>query len=210
MSSMSNVLLTEGKNDCHVVYALCVKHEVEHNFEVVDCQSDNRVLRKLSALISSSTAPSIIGIVIDADNPSLQGKWDSLRQRLSKEGYTVPDLPANEGTVLELDGMPKIGIWLMPNNRMDGMLEDFCAELAAPEALDFARQCTTTARDNGFATFIGNHLSKATVHTFLSWQNIPGMPLGQAITASVLNGEHETAVVFVNFLRRLFSGRQEQ
>lgn len=82
-----------------MVYALCVKHEVEHNFEVVDCQSDNRVLRKLSALISSSTAPSIIGIVIDADNPSLQGKWDSLRQRLSKEGYTVPDLPANEGTV---------------------------------------------------------------------------------------------------------------
>jgi len=38
-------------------------------------------------------------------------------------------------------------------------------------------------------TFIPNHKSKAVIHTYLAWQNEPGMPLGQAITARALNPE---------------------
>ena len=204
-SSGPRMLLTEGKNDCHVICSLCVKYNIEENFQIYDCQSDERALKKLSALISSSIAPEVLGIVIDADNPSLRGKWDNLNARLVKEGYTLPAIPSEGGTILELVGKPKIGIWLMPNNKIDGMLEDFCAELASPDAIAFARKCTMEAKDNGFSTFIDNHLSKATVHAFLSWQDTPGMPLGQAITANALNGEHDSAVKFVEFLNLLFS-----
>ncbi|MGX5009838.1 DUF3226 domain-containing protein [Enterobacter asburiae] len=209
MGAFSNtsprMLLAEGKNDCHVITALCGKHNLPENFVVHDCESDSRALKKLSALISSSETYEIIGIVIDADNPNLRSKWDNISTRLQKEGYPVPKQPSPDGTIISVEGKPKIGVWLMPDNLVDGMLENFCAHMISAEAVDFARQCVIDAQQNGFATFIENHLSKATIHTFLSWQDIPGMPLGQAITANVLNGEHDIALRFVNFLRSLFN-----
>ncbi|CZY47156.1 Uncharacterised protein [Enterobacter hormaechei] len=209
MGAFSNtaprMLLAEGKNDCHVITALCGKHNLPENFVVHDCESDNRALKKLSALISSSENFEIIGVVIDADNPNLRAKWENISARLQKEGYSVPHEPSPNGTIMVADGKPKIGVWLMPDNLVDGMLENFCASMISVDAVSFARQCVENAQRNGYSTFIDNHFTKATIHTFLSWQNIPGMPLGQAITANVLDGEHEIALRFVNFIRSLFN-----
>ncbi len=46
--------------------------------------------------------------------------------------------------------------------------------------------------------------SKAKIHTYLAWQEEPGKPMGQAITAKVLHAESETAKVFVEWIKRLF------
>jgi len=35
---------------------------------------------------------------------------------------------------------------MWPNNQDSGMLEDFCAELAEPESLAFARECVEQAQ----------------------------------------------------------------
>lgn len=199
------MLLAEGKNDCHVIYALCGKYDIPENFAVHDCESDVRALKKLSALISSSEEYEVIGIVIDADNPDLRAKWSNISTRLQKEGYEVPEIPSPDGTIIATEGKPKIGVWLMPDNTIDGMLENFCAEMISTEAVNFAKECVINAKERGFSTFIDNHFPKAAIHTFLSWQDTPGMPLGQAITANVLDGGHEIAVRFVQFLRRLFN-----
>ncbi|RRO00976.1 DUF3226 domain-containing protein [Pectobacterium aquaticum] len=200
----SRMLLAEGKNDCHVIWALCAKHSVPKNFAVHDCESDERALKKMSALISSSQKLEVIGIVIDADNPNLIAKWDNISTRLRREGYDVPGEPNPDGTILELVDKPKIGVWLMPNNTVDGMLENFCSELISADAIDFARLCVRNASNSGFTTYIDNHFSKAAIHTFLAWQNSPGMPLGQAITANALNGQHEIATRFITFIKQLF------
>ncbi|NOQ63011.1 MAG: hypothetical protein GQ582_00685 [Methyloprofundus sp.] len=202
------MLLTEGQNDCHVISHLCKLHQVPHNFGLYDCESDEKAIKKLRALIAGSDKKEVIGIVLDADNPSLAAKWDAVSDRLSKEGYKLPDQPNNKGTIITADKNPeenpKIGIWLMPDNNVNGMLEDFCRGLVGDSAMTFAEDCVKKAQDQGVSTFKNNHHSKAVIHTFLAWQDEPGMPLGQAITAHALDGNKPIAKDFVNFLSILF------
>ena len=204
----SSVLLTEGKNDCCVIAALCEFHKLPDFCTLDGCGSDEKALKKLSALIAifdSDQRKDVIGIVLDADNPNMQSKWASVRDRLLKFGYDVPEAPLPNGTIIEMDNKPKVGVWLMPNNIADGMLEDFCSSLISAEALDFAKTCIEKAKDQGYTTFKNVHTSKSVVHTFLAWQNEPGMPLGQSIKAKALDAEKPTAIIFVEFLKRLFT-----
>ncbi|MFZ2170123.1 MAG: DUF3226 domain-containing protein, partial [Methylococcaceae bacterium] len=71
-------------------------------------------------------------------------------------------------------------------------------------AIDFAQECVSEAQEKGHAFFIPNHHSKAVVHTYLAWQHEPGRPLGQAITAKVLDPSHSLAKNFADWLKRLF------
>lgn len=115
-----NVILTEGKDDCHVIFALCRHHRIPEGFGFYDCESDEGVLKKMSGLIAGSKPIETICVVLDADNPDLQGKWDSIKGRLEKENYFVPVTPNPEGTTLHAENKPTIGIWLMPDNDLDG------------------------------------------------------------------------------------------
>lgn len=198
------VLLAEGKNDCFVIAALCQSHDVPKNFGLYDCGSDEKALKRLSALISGADPKEVIGLVVDADNPNMQSKWESVKGRLTKLGYSLPVTPDINGTIIEMENMPKVGIWLMPDNKVDGMLEDFCRTLASDDAIAFAQYCAQKAQEDGYASFKEVHLSKSTIHTFLAWQNEPGMPLGLAITSKILDPTKESALVFVDFLKRLF------
>ena len=199
------VLLVEGVNDCHVVMALCKAHNVPETFGIYECGSDGRVLRRLNALIISYNRPQVIGVMLDADT-SLEGRWQSIKSQLQHYSYTLPKTPDADGTVVETssDEEPKLGFWLMPNNQDSGMLEDFCAELAQPESLAFARECVEQAHARQITRFKEVHRSKAVIHTYLAWQDKPGYPLGIGITSQVLRPHTDVAVKFTNWLIRLF------
>ena len=125
----SSVLLVEGIDDCHVVLALCVSHQVPENFGIYECGSDERVLKRLNALIAQPDAPEVIGAVLDADK-EVSSRWQSIVAKLAHHGYTFPETPDVSGTIIDADGdIPKIGFWIMPDNKERGMLEDFCNEM---------------------------------------------------------------------------------
>jgi AAA15 family ATPase/GTPase len=46
--------------------------------------------------------------------------------------------------------------------------------------------------------------SKAIIHTYLAWQKEPGRPMGQSITAKVLDPNLEIALSFITWIRTLF------
>jgi hypothetical protein len=116
-----------------------------------------------------------------------------------------PLAPSANGTIVESSTYAsKLGFWLMPNNQVSGMLEDFCAELAEPEGLNFAQQCVDQDQANYWATFKASHRSKAVIHTDLAWQDEPGSPLGRAITRQSLRPHSDIAIAFTNWLRCLF------
>lgn len=202
----SKVLLTEGINDCHVILALCKHYNIPETFGLYECGSDELALKRLTGLLATPDQIESIGIVIDADNPNLAAKWQAVKDRLHKSGITTNQEEQQlSGTIIPAaNDLPKIGIWLMPNNQIDGMLEDFCSGLADPAVLSFAEKCVNDAKENNFTTFIDTHKPKAVIHTFLAWQNEPGMPLGQAITARTLNPDNELAKIFANWLTELF------
>jgi len=108
------VLLVEGKDDCHVILALCAHFNIPGTFGIYECGSDISLLKRLNALI------------------------------------------------------------LQP------------------------------AKAKGLTTYKPDHHSKAVIHTWLSWQDEPGKPLGQAITANLLKPETDLAQVFINWLKKLF------
>src|SRR5258708_32556730 len=134
-----NYLLVEGKNDLHVIYSLLKHHHVPKLFEprAIDGISklseafEDGVGRLLEAfeveLIRIEEGR--LGIIVDADN-DLSARWQQLRGILEKSGYSsIPSKPKSGGTILEEDGRPIVGIWLMPDNKIPGMLEDFVSFL---------------------------------------------------------------------------------
>lgn len=202
---LDRILLVEGIDDCHVVMALCAAHNVPHTFGIYECGSDVGVLKRLNALILRPDPPLVIGIVLDADRPSLEGRWQSVRAKLSHYDYTFPEAPTSNGTIIQSEAdFPRIGFWFMPDNQVSGMLEDFCQGLAEAKALGFAATCVDKAKQDGLSTYKDAHRSKAIIHTYLAWQDEPGRPLGQAITAQALRPATEIGKRFAGWLERLF------
>jgi hypothetical protein len=204
-SDATKILLVEGTNDWHVINALCEHYAVPESFGINACGSDDLVFKKLGALLNIENKEAI-GVVLDADNPNFDAKWHKFQATLNKANIHYDGKPNPTGTIIPATGdHPKIGLWLMPDNRIDGMLEDFCLAMAESSSIDFAKDCVSTAQEKGHASFIVNHHSKAVVHTYLAWQNEPGRPLGQAITAKVLDPHNSLVKTFADWLKRLFA-----
>jgi len=203
-SDASKILLIEGINDWHVINALCEHYVLPENFGLNVCGSDDLVFKKLRALLNTENKEAI-GVVLDADNPNFAAKWHKFQAVLDKAGIQCDGKPNVTGTIIPAtDVYPRIGLWLMPDNRVDGMLEDFCMTMAESSAIGFSQECVSAAQEKGHASFVANHHSKAIVHTYLAWQDEPGRPLGQAITAKVLDPKHPLAQTFAGWLKRLF------
>lgn len=199
------VLLVEGLDDCHVVMSLCGQHKVPAIFGLYECGNDDQLLKRLNALVLQPDAPRVIGVVLDADT-GVDKRWASIRAKMKYHNYQFPEVPAENGTVIESVGhLPKLGVWLMPNNQIRGMLEDFCLEMIEQEARETAETAVVDAQRKGVCTFKAAHLSKAIVHTYLAWQDEPGRPLGQAITTQALRPHTQTSRAFTDWLTRLFA-----
>ena len=210
MFDAPRLLLVEGRDDFHVISALCAVGGLPENFSIFDCGSDDEVLNALSALLLLADPPEIIGVVLDAD-ANIESRWQSIRSRLQNYPYRLPAAPDPRGTIVgAVEDKPRLGFWLMPNNVDPGMLEDFCRQLAPDDAIAFAGDCVTQAREKSFATFREVHRSKAVVHTYLAWQDEPGKPLGQSITARVLRPDTATATIFADWLRALYEGDEHE
>lgn len=155
-----------------------------------------------------------MGVLIDADT-DLESCWQAVRQRLIQAGYSDwPSQPDPEGTIASGPTgtlLPRVGVWLMPDNQTPGILEDFLRFLvpaAGQELLLHAEHAIETIplEERRFSDL---KRSKALIHTWLAWQEEPGRPLGQAITARFLDSSAQEAERFANWLLRLFADNEE-
>lgn len=201
------VLMVEGKDDQHVVMHVCGsrglgKINVIHPYEGIEPLTD-----AISTRVKESDITAL-GILVDADT-NLAARWQSVRQRLISSGYeAVPDLPEQDGTVIPApDGsiLPRVGIWLMPNNSVPGILEDFLAFLVPDGDPLFAHveQALNTI-PAASRRFTDLSAPKAKIHTWLAWQEEPGRPLGQAIAARYLDASLPSGDKFAGWLQRTF------
>jgi hypothetical protein len=124
-------LLVEGSDDQHVVWALCEKFNLEETFDVIDCEGIGKLNEQIPVRFKQSGIASL-GIVTDADT-EIKNRWASLKGLLSAQGFTVPDDLPSKGLILANDANIKVGVWMMPNNNLNGMLEDFIPFLIPQE-----------------------------------------------------------------------------
>jgi len=206
------ILLVEGKDDQHVVYAIRDSHEIDKNsFIIQEKQGIDNLFEGLEVnLIEGSSAIERIGIVIDADQ-DLHAGWRKTLNILRKAGYqNLPAQPEANGTIIGQDFKPTFGVWIMPDNQIRGMLEDFLEFLVPDkdknEVWTKAVKCSQEILDEieEEKRFSKIHLSKAQIHAYLAWQNEPGKPFGTAITAKYLQADNPHCEKFVEWLKRLF------
>ncbi len=121
----NRVLLVEGQNDRHVVRHICGRHPSMPSFDIVDKGGVTELLDSISIEIRAPGRQAV-GILVDA-NDDLTNRWNAVRDRLRDVHITVPTHPAPAGTIIE--GTPRVGIWLMPDNKSSGELEDFVEQM---------------------------------------------------------------------------------
>lgn len=216
------ILFVEGPDDQHTIWALCEHFKIKETFAVEIPDGTGKINPKallahkggidnvLKAtelnLIAGSDAIERIGIVVDADQ-DLEARWSKVKNILIAAGYeTIPDNPDDEGTIVTQEFKPAVGVWIMPDNKIRGMLEDFLSFLVPENSKvwEKAVECSKAVLDMEDETFSEIHLSKAQIHTYLAWQKDCGKPFGQAITAKYLHADNPNCEKFVGWLNRLF------
>ena len=146
-----------------------------------------------------------LGVVIDANGDAVR-RWSQIRVRCSNEFDELPhEIPEN-GLEVDHRECPRFGVWIMPDNRFRGMLEDFLIRLIPDEygaLYGLAQSCVAEAARNG-ASFKDTHMRKAEIHTWLAWQDEPGSQLHEAVKHRVLDPTKPESRAFVDRFRRLF------
>lgn len=95
----------------------------------------------------------------------------------------------------------------MPNNNVNGMLEDFISFLVPKDdkLLPIVNSTLQTIEQENLNKYPLTHKAKAVIHFWLSLQEDPGTPMGLGITKRYLSIEEETCLVLIQWLNGLFN-----
>jgi len=202
------ILLVEGTDDEHVLKHVCGNRGVGELDQIKSHGGVDELLESFPVRLKASEDGDIVGLVIDADT-DLAPRWQSLRDRLIGVGYgAAPEGPAPDGTILDPPPgtlLPRVGVWIMPDNQTKGILEDFLGFLVPPESRLFDHVTSSVGTiPEGERRFGDPAEPKALIHTWLAWQEEPGKPLGTAITARYLDPDVAQVDALVSWLNRLF------
>ena len=211
-----SILRVEGKDDFHAIRHLLLRHGVDCERIPVHIKSqdgdENETTGGLPALLEgmqtevrSSTGRSV-GFILDADEDP-RDRWKAVSDRLSGVGLALPNEIPREGFVGDAGSFQaRVGVWLMPDNRRSGALEELLQDLVSSNdsVLPVAEQSTQRAKEQG-ARFADSAKRKAVLHAWLAWQARPGLPYGSAIRARYFGHDSAAALAFVEWFKRVFA-----
>ena len=206
-------LWVEGSDDDHTVRHLLIRHGINYDHKpwpprvpyIRQAGDKDKLLRDVRLNVSASTGRAV-GFVLDADS-SLQDRWRAMLSRLRGVGVEVPEDIPPDGFVGESQTYgTRVGVWLMPDNRQEGTLEDFLRTLVKEEdkLLPYAQESTIQAKKRHGADYRNVDEQKAILHAWLAWQEVPGLPYGTAIRARYFRQDSPVAEQFVSWFHRVF------
>ncbi|MYD85877.1 MAG: hypothetical protein F4Y14_06670 [Acidobacteria bacterium] len=206
-------LLVEGETDKCVIPYLMEKHGIawpdeqgEYPVCIEACGGIDEILKP--EVIESELANSsleALGVVVDA-NGDAGARWNGVRTWCSSEFADLPEQIPAEGVEVVLSAGLRFGVWIMPDNRFTGILEDFLVRLIPDDSrrlYELATNSVADAKRNG-APFRDVHVRKAEIHTWLAWQDPPDLRLHEAVERTVLDPARADSRTFVNWFRGLF------
>lgn len=216
----SRKLLVEGEGDqeffqsyCELLYIGGVDVFPPKDINPSTGNGWPNLVKNLPLLLKEIKAGAIdrLGIILDADYPpdnngGFDKRFQLVTTQLSQFGYNIPQNPNKKsGEVFtHPDGLPSVGLWIMPDHQSDGMLEGFVENMVSDvtqiSLLKYAEQSI-----NNLPTTLFNktlHLTKAKVSTWRAWQKRPGVPLNKALQDGIL--DRSKSVNFENWLKQVF------
>ena len=198
--SCPRVLLVEGADDKHVVRHLRPHGTGMPEFDILDKGGFDALSRSIGPEIKAPGRVAV-GILADA-NDDPHARWRAIADRLRSAGIEPPDVLDPAGAVI--DGRPRAGVWLMPDNQSDGELENFVEKLIPdddpvwPLAGNYIDGIPGDARK-----FKRGKSLRATIHAWLATRAEP-RKMGAAIGAGDIDAARPPATTFTAWLRAVF------
>lgn len=199
-------LLVEGNDDQDFFKAYCQKLGLP-SVDVfppkkIDANTGDgwgNLVKNLPILLAQIKAGDIdkLGIILDADFPpenngGFTKRHELVSSQLKEAGYVIPSkLTFNKGDIfVHSDGLPNVGLWIMPNHQVNGMLESFIESIITSDAnqpkliahaSSVISKLPVTLFDAQLRTI------KAKIFTWRAWQTRPGLPLNKALNDGILD-----------------------
>ena len=150
-----------------------------------------------------------LAVVVDADTVANGGGFTNALQRVSDivALYDFAQAVHPHGGIVfrNKDGLKDFGLWVMPNNLGEGMLEDWVKQCIVPaESVLFTRAETSVAALPLPLKFKGHHRCKAEVATWLAWQKRPGHGMYQAVEDGLLDTNSAHFQRFVAWMKHVY------
>lgn len=218
----NRVLLVEGESDKHVVRRLCNRYpsfkivdDIDHLLEFSSLESESPEWQTIDILNRGNfeqlrdsinveikvSGRQAIGILVDA-NDDLRSRWDAVGYRLQMANIQLPRSPKPAGTIIE--GKPRVGIWLMPDNESSGELEDFVVEMIPDgDPVWPLSQRYINGIPKGNRKFTKKKMLRAKLYAWLATRRDPKQ-MGSAILSRDLNVDGALCQGFVEWLIKLF------
>ncbi|MFV9629550.1 MAG: DUF3226 domain-containing protein [Methanosarcinales archaeon] len=200
MAMTDRILLVEGEADRSFFVEVCRTLEL-HTSVIVAVPKDvggshntkegvfNHLPTQLKQLDDASITR--LAVVVDADSEDNGGGYKHVIDRVAKivtsYGFTLASNPVGGVLFQHNDGLADFGLWVMPNNCDDGMLEDWiksCVHENEHELFEHAEIVVDTLPQTKFKPI---HISKAEVATWLAWQKQPGHGFYRAIEDELID-----------------------
>jgi len=188
----NKLLLVEGQDEVNFFEALC-KHLSIDGLQIIETGGKDRLKNELPAVLLMRNFENVdsIAVIQDADN-SLTSAVNSLKSLLSKHKLPVPEGHTQFKTT---SGM-KCGIFIMPGNRENGMLENLVLDtvdnhpvkVASGEYIDLLRAKLTDSENPKFP----KNEHKARLHAYLAGMEkyVPSLGLATQKGYFNLDSEH--------------------
>jgi len=175
-----------------------------------------KVLALELAKLKEESGTDRLGIVVDADYATNDASCNfgfSVRRKqvadvLETQGWQSTHAPLTKGELFRHpDGLPEVGLWVMPDHGADGMLEDFVAPLVVGSDQQHLFRHAQTAIDQLPVVLFNKklHTTKAHVATWRAWQKPPGGSLSRVLQSGALDLTLSPASEFIGWLKATFS-----
>jgi len=226
---MSNLLLVEGYNDKSLLERICKHYNINAKIDVatpVDYipsehggfNSKRGVIESLSYFLpmleDEDASVKRLALILDADisgenNGGFKCTIEQIKDKASRHSYSKNHRYVNGGVEIPHSDsqMQPLKIWVMPNNKDDGSIENWIKnKIIEPELELFNHACDVVSKIKN-KKFSVNSVIKAEIATWLAWQNQPGRTVGYCFKdgQNLIDIEHAEFKSFLNWLR-MFAG----
>lgn len=191
--SQENLLLVEGNADRDFFDMLCSALSISPKIQVAppkDLGGKYNTKQGVLNYLKTILLPQLndgrvqrLAIVVDADYAEshglgVAGTLKQIKEIVEPFGFELPENASHQNGFFfkNSDGLPDFGVWIMPNNKEDGMLEDWVKSCITQTEQDLFHHAEKTVADlstHGLQKFKPIHITKTQVATWLAWQSLP-------------------------------------
>jgi hypothetical protein len=225
MTAAKKILLVEGEADKGFFIEICKNLNLTASVMVAPPKDlggthntkggvINHLKNALLPQLADGTMTHIAAIV-DADYAAHGSGYTNTLGRLSEVvapfGFILePDQVENNGLCFKnSDGLADFGLWIMPCDQHEGMLEDWVKSCVGESEQELFGHATNVVGQLEHPKFPNHKTSKAEVATWLAWQKEPGHGLYHLITEGLLNRQSPWFVELEQWLIKVFADLPE-